>query len=444
MSTLLVRGGRVIDPASSLDATGDVLVADGRIIAINATPDSIPPDTEVINAEGCIVAPGLLDIHVHFRDPHEGQAHEETIPIGSAGAVAGGFSTVACMPNTRPALDSVEQVRYVIEQGTACDLARVHAIGCGTIGRQGVTMAPIADLVQAGAVGISDDGDGIEDDGMMGEVLEAVAAAGTCFMQHCQVPSMTRGAVMNAGELADSLGLVGWPAEAEEAMIARDLALNSTISARYHAQHLSSGASVGLLRAAQAAGQPASGEVSPHHLLLTENAINEYGTNAKMNPPLRREADITLLKEGVADGTIKVLATDHAPHPASTKETDFASASFGIVGLECALPLYRKALIDDGVLDWPAMLAMMTIHPAALVGLDVHGYGRLEAGGPADITVIDPGLSWTIDPERFLTTGRNCPFAGWDVRGRAIATIVGGQVRHCLPESRERMTGVGR
>lgn len=418
----------MIDPASGLDRTSDILLENDRITAIKSSIDSNPGETNVIEAGGCIVCPGLVDIHVHFRDPHQGQVHDETIASGSAAAVAGGFSTVCCMPNTKPALDTPDQIKYVLEQGLDIGLARIHAIGCGTIGRRGEQLAPIAELVNAGASGISDDGDGVADDSMMKSVLKAVADADTCFMQHCQDPSTTRGASMNAGALAMKMGLVGWPASAEESMLERDLTLNRDIGARYHAQHLSSGGSVDLIRSARADGQPATGEASPHHLLLTEDACAGYDTSAKMNPPLRRRDDIEAIKLGIADGTITILGTDHAPHPSHTKETDFASASFGIVGLECALPLYRKALIDGGVVDWPGMLAMMTCNPAALVGLDSQGIGMLREDGPADLTIIDPDAEWIIDPGSFRSTGRNCPFTGWNVRGRAMTTIVSGKV----------------
>ena len=432
MSTVLIRNGRVIDPATGLDAIGDVLVTDDRITSINLDGEPHPPADDTIDATGCIVAPGLLDIHVHFRDPHHGQAHDETIDSGSTAAVAGGFTTVCCMPNTSPALDNVEQVEGVLERGRAADRARVHTVGCGTIGRHGDTIAPIDELIQAGAIGISDDGDGIADDAMMRRILEAVAAADTCFMQHCQDPATTKGSVMNAGPLAMKLGLRGWPSSAEESMLARDLQLNADINARYHAQHLSSGGSVDLIRAAQAAGQPATGEASPHHLLLTEDACAHYDTHAKMNPPLRRQRDVDMLTQGIADGVITILATDHAPHPAHTKAVDFASASFGIVGLECALPLYVRALIESGAIDWSTMLAMMTCNPARLVGLDAQGIGSLQVDGPADITIIDPELEWTIDASAFRSTGRNCPFDGWTVRGRPTTTIVGGTVKFAL------------
>jgi dihydroorotase len=432
MSTILIRNGRIIDPASGLDSIGDLMLEHDRIASIHLDGAASPAADEIIDADGCIVAPGLLDIHVHFRDPHHGQTHDETIATGSAAAVAGGFTTVCCMPNTAPALDNVDEIEGVLERGRAAANARVHTVGCGTIGRHGDTIAPIDELIQTGAIGISDDGDGIADDAMMRRILEAVAAADTCFMQHCQDPATTKGSVMNAGPLAMKLGLRGWPASAEEAMLERDLRINADINARYHAQHLSSGGSVELIRAAQATGQPATGEASPHHLLLTEDACATYDTHAKMNPPLRRQQDIDALKQGIADGIITILATDHAPHPAHTKAVDFASASFGIVGLECALPLYCRALIESNVIDWPAMLAMMTCNPARLVGLDAQGIGSLQVGGPADITIIDPDLEWTIDASTFRSTGRNCPFDGWPVRGRATTTIVQGMVKYAL------------
>jgi dihydroorotase len=433
MSTLLIRSGRIIDPASGLDSTGDLFISDGRIASIHVDGDTPAAADDIIDASGCIVCPGLIDIHVHFRDPHQGQRHDETIAFGSAAAVAGGFTTVCCMPNTSPSLDTPEEVSGVLQRGRDAALARVHTVACGTIGRRGETMAPISELIAAGAIGISDDGDGIADEDMMRHILKAVSEADSCFMQHCQDPQATKGSVMNAGPLAVKLGLTGWPASAEEAMLRRDLELNANIGARYHAQHLSSGGSVELIRAARANGQPATGEASPHHLLLTEDACATYDTNAKMNPPLRRRADIEALKEGISDGTITILGTDHAPHPAHTKSVDFASASFGIIGLECALPLYRKALIDTGVLDWPAMLAMMTCNPARLVGLDTDGLGSLSKGGPADLTIIDPDHEWVIDVDTFQSSGRNCPFHGWNVCGRAVKTIVAGVIVHDRP-----------
>ncbi|MDP6986611.1 MAG: dihydroorotase [Phycisphaerales bacterium] len=425
MSELRLTGGRVIDPATDLDHTGDVLVRDGVIVSISDTP--LPPSDDTLDCTGCIVSPGLIDIHVHFRDPDESGHHEETIATGSAAAAAGGFTTVCCMPNTTPAIDCRSVIDAIKHRGAAAGLARVFPVACGTIARRGEILAPILELIDAGAVAISDDGDGIADSGIMKRILSLVAAADSVFMQHCQDPTLTRGAAMNAGPIATRLGLGGWPREAEELMLRRDLTLNRSIGARYHAQHLSVAESVTALREARDAGQRATGEASPHHLLLTEDACSNWNTLAKVNPPLRSDADVEAIKTGIAEGTITVLATDHAPHPAQSKDTDFASAAFGMVGLECALPLYREALIDGGVLDWPAMLAMMTCEPAAVAGLDRLGLGRLEVGGPADLTIIDPDMDWTINPAAFLTAGRNCPFAGRKVRGRAIATIIDGQ-----------------
>jgi dihydroorotase len=305
----------------------------------------------------------------------------------------------------------------------------VFVIGCATKGRKGEEPAEIGSMVHAGAVGFTDDGECVDDAGVMSKVLRTVRSLDSVFMQHCQESSLSRGGVMNAGPLAMKLGLGGWPGVAEEVIIERDVRLNRDIGARYHAQHVSSGGSVDILRRVRSEKLPVSGEVSPHHLLLTESACTHYDTNAKMNPPLRTQRDIDALKKAVADGTIDVLATDHAPHPPETKNTDFASASFGIVGLDCALPLYIRALIEDGVIDWPAMLAMMTINPARLVGVAGHGLGSLEVGETADITIIDPQMSWRIDPSEFASVGRNCPFRGWNVKGRAVAAMVGGRLK---------------
>ena len=428
MADLLLVGGRVIDPNSGVDQVSDVLIRNGVVMDISQT--RLSADVPHFNCEGCIVSPGLIDIHVHFRDPDTTGHHEETVASGAAAAVAGGFTSVCCMPNTTPSIDCRTVVESILHRASAAGQARVYPIACGTIGRLGETLAPILELVEAGAMGISDDGDGIADSGMMRRVLSLVEAAGSVFMQHCQDPTLTRGAAMNAGSLATRLGLGGWPREAEELMLRRDLILNRSIGAKYHAQHLSVAESVDALREAREQGQPATGEASPHHLLLTENACEDWNTQAKVNPPLRTSSDIDAIKRGIDEGVITVLATDHAPHPAHTKETDFASAAFGMVGLECALPLYREALIDDGVLEWPAMLKMMTSEPANVTGLDHLGLGRLETGGPADITIIDPDATWTVDPTAFRSKGRNCPFSGRNVRGRALATIVAGQIKH--------------
>jgi dihydroorotase len=434
MPSLLIAGGRVIDPASGLDRVCDVAVAEGRIAEIGPNLARPPSSGEgrVIRAEGCIVAPGLIDPHVHLREP--GGEHKETLESGSLAAVEGGFTTVCCMPNTAPALDSPELVRFIAGRAREAAACRIFPVAAATKGRRGEELAEIALLARAGAVGFSDDGDCIESAGVMARVLAAVGATGRAFMQHCQEPTLTRGASMHAGEVAVRLGLTGWPRAAEEIIVERDVRLNRGIGCRYHVQHISSGESVEIVRRARAAGQPVTAEASPHHLLLTHEACagtdgQGYDTAAKMNPPLREEGDIGALKQGIADGTITVLATDHAPHSADEKALPFEEAPFGIVGLETALALYVKALVEPGVIDWPRLLAMMTVEPARLCGLEGSGLGALREGGPADITVIDPEQSWTIGAGDFKGRSRNTPFLGWRVRGRAIATVVGGQVR---------------
>jgi len=430
MPTLHLVGGRIIDPAHAIDFTGDVLVVDGRIAAIEPRSIAAPPEAERFDAAGLLITPGLLDIHVHLREP--GGEHKETLQSGGAAALAGGFTTVCCMPNTRPALDTTTLVEFIRLKGDSLRQARIFPVAAATIGRAGEALAPISAMASAGAVAFSDDGDVIASAGMMLRVLQTCRVAGRPFMQHCQEPTLTRGGVMNAGELSTRLGLGGWPRIAEELIIERDLRLNRSVGCAYHAQHLSSGGSVELIRAARRRGEPVTGEAAPHHLLLTEEACADYDTNAKVNPPLRAAEDILLIKEGIADGTITVLATDHAPHAPDEKGLDFNAAPFGVIGLECALPLYRKALVDDNVISWSRMIAMMTIEPARLVGLDRLGLGTLSIGGPADLTVIDPECEWTIDSRDFRCRSRNCPFDGWTVRGRAAATIVAGEVRYRL------------
>ena len=430
---ILIRGGRVIDPARTFDETADVLLADGVVQQISRKPGAIDGKSidgvTIIDADGCIVCPGLLDIHVHLREPSMGSLHRETIATGSSSALNGGFTTVCCMPNTNPPLDSAVMVEFIHMRAAQADGARIRVVGCASKSRKGEELAEIGSMANAGAVAFSDDGEVVADAGLMQRVLRTVKAHDRVFMQHCQDPALTRGGVMNAGSLATKLGLGGWPAIAEELIIERDVRINRDIGCRYHAQHVSSGGSIEILERAQKAGQPVTGEVAPHHLLLTEDACAEYDTNAKMNPPLRTQRDINQLREAVARGVITILGTDHAPHSPETKNTDFTSATFGIVGLDCALPLYARALIEESVLDWPQMLTLMTINSARLVGLESGGAGMLTPQLSGDVSIIDPNMAWTIDVDDFRTTGRNCPFHGWNVKGRAIAAIVGGRLK---------------
>lgn len=430
MSGLLIKGGRVIDPASGFDASADVAIRDGRIAAIGEGLSAADAD-QVIDAVGMIVCPGLIDPHVHLREP--GQEDKETIATGTAAAVAGGFTTVCCMPNTSPTLDSPEILSFVRDRARETAECRVFAVAAGTVGRAGERMTEIRLLAEAGAVGISDDGDVIESAGMMRSVLRATAATGLVFMQHCQEPSLTRGASMHAGTVSTRLGLTGWPRVAEEIIIERDVRLVRDTGCRYHVQHLSSGGSIEIIRIAREMGLPVSAEASPHHLLLTHEACLGYDTNAKMNPPLREQSDVDAIRDAVASGVITVLATDHAPHTADQKQLPFGDAPFGIIGLESAVAGYAEALIDSGLIDWPRLVELLTINPAKLCNLDRSqrgegGLGELRAGGPGDVTVIDPDHAWTFNEASIAGKSANSPFLGRSFTARPVLTVVGGRV----------------
>ncbi|MBK9187446.1 MAG: dihydroorotase [Phycisphaerales bacterium] len=429
MSTLLIRGGRVIDPASSTDATLDLAIRDDRIEAIGKGLSSAGVD-RVIDATGKLVVPGLIDPHVHLREP--GHEHKETIASGTQAAVVGGFTSVCCMPNTAPALDAPELIRFVYDAAARTGACRVFPVAAATKGRKGEELAEIELLAQAGAVAISDDGDCIPTAGVMARVFGAVARTGLVFMQHCQDPTLTRGASMHAGEISVRLGLTGWPREAEEIIIERDVRLARASGCRYHVQHISSAGSVEIVRKARAAGARITAEASPHHLILTHEACEHYNTSAKVNPPLREASDRDAIRAGVADGTITVLATDHAPHADFEKSLPFEEAPMGLLGLESALPLYAEALVHTGLIGWPRLIAMMTLEPARLCGLDAKGLGVLRAGGVADVTILDPDAAWILDAGALKSRSRNTPFAGRSLRGRAAVTIVAGVVKHTL------------
>ncbi len=433
MSTLTIVGGRILDPANQVDEQADLLLVDGRVAKVGKVSR---PDGAVFNAAGCFISPGLIDIHVHFREP--GHEEKETIATGAAAAVAGGFTSVCCMPNTDPAIDDDGRIEFVYHQAQRADTANVFPVGAVTKGRAGKELAEIGLMAASGAVGFSDDGCAVASAGVMAKALSYIAMTGKVFMQHCEDPELG-GGDMNDGALATRLGLAGWPRVAEELIIQRDIRLNlsQNIGARYHVQHVSSGGSVELIRQARRDlfGQAhITAEASPHHLLLTEDDCATYDTRFKVNPPLRAKRDIEALREGIRDGTITILATDHAPHTQEEKELEFASAPYGLIGLECALPLYIKALIETETIGWSDMIAMMTHKPASLCQLE--GKGHLGIGADADVTVIDPRDRWTIDVGRFAGKSRNCPFDGWPVAGRAIATIVGGQVKFNLASDR--------
>src|SRR3954471_13865663 len=425
MATLLIQNGTIIDPSQKLQRKSDLLIRDGKV----AAPDGSRAD-RVIDASGCIVTPGLIDVHVHFREP--GDEEEETIASGAAAAVAGGFTSVCCMPNTKPALDNEGLIDFVLREAERVGLANVFPIGAITKERKGKELAEIGSMHARGAVAFSDDGVGVADASVMRKALQYSKMFDTVLMQHCEEPTLSGGA-MHGGLVSTVLGLPGIPAEAEQLMISRDLLLNRTIGCRYHVQHISTAWSVELIRRAKRDGMTnVSCEVSPHHLLLTDESCRSYDTNFKMNPPLRTASDVSACIEGVKDGTIDCLATDHAPHLAEEKELEFADAPFGIISLECALALYVKALVEPGHIDWMKLVELMTVRGAEIVKL---GKGTLRVGADADVTIIDPNRKWKIDAEQFKSKSRNCPFQGWDVSGRATHTVVGGDVKWSLGES---------
>jgi len=420
MPSLLIQNGTVLDPARKFQGRADLLIRDGKIAAVGT---NLGQADRTIDATGSYVTPGLIDIHVHFREP--GDEEEETIATGAAAAVAGGFTTVCCMPNTRPTLDNEGQIEFVLREAQRINLANVHPIGAITKGREGKELAEIGSMTHRGAIAFSDDGVGVADPSVMRKALQYIRMFDGLIMQHCEEPTLAGGS-MHTGLVSTTLGLGGIPAEAEQLMIARDVLLNRTIGCRYHVQHISTAWSVELIRSAKRDGQPITAEVSPHHLLLTDECCRSYDTNYKMNPPLRTAADVAACIEGIKDGTLDCLATDHAPHRAEEKELEFPSAPFGIIGLECALPLYIKALVEPGHIDWMRLIDLMTAAPAWIARLD---RGSLAVDSVADVTIIDPNLDWKIDVNEFAGKSSNCPFHGWQVKGRATTTIVSGDVK---------------
>jgi len=421
MPTLHIKNGTVIDPSRKLFAKQDVFIRDGVVV------DSLPSTADqIIDASGKYVVPGLIDVHVHLREP--GDEEEETIASGAAAAVAGGFTTVCCMPNTKPALDNEAAIEFVIRESERVGLANVIPIGAITKNREGKELAEIGSMLARGAIALSDDGTGVNDASVMRKALQYTKMFDALIMQHCEAHELA-GGCMNGGTVSTALGLMGIPSEAEQLMIARDVLLNRLIGCRYHVQHISSAFSVELVRRAKADGIPITAEVAPHHLLLTDESCRSYDTNFKMNPPLRTQADVDACIKGVVDGTIDILATDHAPHLAEEKELEFQHAPFGILGLETAVGLYAKALVTPGHVDWMKLIDLMSTAPAKLVRLDK---GSLATGKIADVTVIDPNLRWTVDAADFKSKSTNSPFVGWELTGRATSTIVSGQVKWSL------------
>jgi dihydroorotase len=420
MTTLRITNGRVIDPSQNLDAIADIWIADDRIIE----PRRDLKADRTIDAKGLIVTPGWIDMHVHLREP--GREEDETIATGAAAAVAGGVTSVACMPNTEPPIDNQAAVEFVYLQAKRAGMANVFPIGCVTKGRQGDELAEIGQMVTGGAVAFTDDGSPVSSAEMMRRALEYSTMFDKAILSHCEDLELTRGGVMHEGLVSLDLGLRGMPALAEELHVFRDIELARLTGGRVHILHVSTAGSVNLIRRAKHDGVRVTGEACPHHFLLTDESLRTFDSNFKMSPPLRTETDTEAILAGLIDGTLDVIATDHAPHAPEKKACEFDQCPNGILGVETLLPLCVTHLIEPGHLTWPQLIEKVTLNPAKVLSID---RGTLKPGAIADVTIISPKAEWKIDVKQFQSKSRNCPFEGWKVKGRAETVIVGGEVK---------------
>ena len=420
--SLLLRGGRVIDPANNLDAVQDVLIAERKIERIGRNLEA-PAGAEIVDASGKIVCPGFIDIHVHLREP--GYEYKETVATGTRAAAAGGFTAVCCMANTNPVNDNGAVTDYILAKAKVEGVVRVYPIGAVTRGLRGEELAELAELAESGCVAFSDDGRCVMNAGLYRRAMEYTLPFGAPLISHAEDASLSRGASMNEGVVSTETGLPGQPAAAEDVMVSRDILLAELTGARVHIAHVSTAGAVRLIRDAKARGLQVSAEVTPHHLVLTEDAVRTWDPNTKMAPPLRTKRDVEALLEALADGTIDCIATDHAPHALSEKEGEFDRAAFGIVGLETAVAVLLDRLVRPGLLPLSTLIARLSRDPARLLNLPG---GKLAAGAPADVTILDPDAETVVDPLRFRSRSRNTPFGGWSLRGAPWMTLVGGSV----------------
>ena len=419
---LVIRGGRVVDPSQSLDTVCDLLVVDGSIAALGEGIDA-PDEAQEIAGAGLLVTPGLIDVHVHLREP--GGEHRETIASGAKAAVVGGFTAICAMPNTDPVVDDPASVGFVVARGAAAGAARVYPLGAISAGQEGKQLAAIGEMVEAGAVGITDDGNPVMDSGLMRMALAYAQTFDVPVADHPEDLGLSKQGVMNEGLVATRLGLRGKPNASEDVHIVRDLLLAEVTGGRIHLQHVSTAFGVESIRQAKARDVRVTAEATPHHLILTDKRVEGYDTNAKMNPPLRTAVDRAAVRAGLADGTLDVYATDHAPHHYDEKEQAFDDAPNGIVGLETSLGLGLTHVVGEGVIDLATLIDRMSCGPARAFGLPG---GTLAVGTPADVTIIDPERVWTVDCDAFVSKSRNTPFHGFELKGCARYTIVGGVI----------------
>lgn len=421
MAKLLITNGRVIDPSQGLDRTTNLLIEDARIAGYDVSPNG---QDVILDAAGKIVAPGLIDMHVHLREP--GREEDETIATGTAAALAGGFTSIACIPNTEPPIDTQATVEFIQHQAALADNCNVFVVACVSKNREGKELAELGQLVEAGAVAFSDDGAPVYDAELMRRAFEYCLMFDKPILNHAEVRELTRGGVMHEGLASLVLGLPGMPAAAEDVMTSRDVTLAEATGGRIHLMHVSTAGSIEIIRRAKKRQVRVTTEVCPHHFTLTDECLRSFDSNYKMSPPLRSQSDVQACITGLVDGTIEVICTDHAPHAVEKKMRELDQAPFGILGLETALGLVVKQLIEPGHLTWPQAIEKMTINPAKVLGIPK---GTLAIGADADVTIIDPEREWTVDPNQFRSKSRNTPFGGYQLCGRAEAVIVGGKVK---------------
>ncbi len=422
MTSILIRGGRVIDPSRTTDGEADVLIEEGKITAVGRGVEA-PAGATIIEAKGKVVAPGLIDLHVHLREP--GQEDLETVASGAMAAAAGGFTAVCAMPNTDPVTDNQAAIGFIVSQAQRAGKARVYPIGAVTLGQRGEQMAEFGELVGAGAVAVSDDGKPVASSHMMRTALEYARTFGIPVANHCEEMSLAEGGAMHEGLVSTRLGLKGIPAAAEEIMVARDIILAELTGGHVHLCHMSTRGSVELIRRGKEKGIRVTAEATPHHFSLTHERCADYDTNAKMNPPLREAEDVEAIRQGLRDGTIDVIASDHAPHHYDAKEREFDHAPNGIIGLETALGVAIRDLVESGVLTLPELINRMSTQAARIFNLPG---GTLAVGAPADVVVFDPTERWTVKPADFYSKSRNTPYAGTELVGRTHQTVVRGRV----------------